>query len=89
MPRKAGSKQRKQRNDERLFATVAIVGFLVFGASFCFLLFAMNNRENNPTNETDYAVENSESRLIPPDHPRQLVNFTLQSVGLAFTSISS
>ena len=62
---------------------------LVFGAGFCWLLFVMNNRENNPTNETGYAVENSESRLIPPDHPRQLVNFTFQSVGLAFTSISS
>jgi hypothetical protein len=37
----------------------------------------MNNRENNPANETGYAVENSKSRLIPPDHPRQLVNFTL------------
>jgi protein SCO1/2 len=77
MFRNADSKPRKQRNDERLFAIVAIVGSLVFGAGFCFLLFAMNNRENNPANETGYAVENSKSRLIPPDHPRQLVNFTL------------
>ena len=52
MFRNADSKPRKQRNDERLFAIVAIVGSLVFGAGFCFLLFAMNNRENNPANET-------------------------------------
>ncbi len=77
MSSKAGSKRRKQRDDERLFAIVAVIGSLVFGAGFCFLLFVMNKRENNPTDETGYAVANSESRLIPPDHPRQLVNFTL------------
>ncbi len=37
----------------------------------------MNNRENNPIDETGVPVDNSESRLIPPDHPRQLVNFSL------------
>ena len=42
-----------------------------------FLLFAMNHRENNPAAGTGYAVVNSESRLIPPDHPRQLANFSL------------
>ena len=77
MTSEAGSKPRKRWDDERLFATVAIIGSLVFGAGFCFLLFAMNNRENNPIDETGVAVENSESRLIPPDHPRQLVNFSL------------
>ncbi len=77
MPGKAGSKRRKQRNDERLFAAVAIIGSLAIGAGFCFLLFAMNNRDNNAIDETGYAVENPESRLIPPDHPRQLVNFSL------------
>ncbi len=77
MSSKAGSNRRKQRDDERLFAIVAVIGSWVFGAGFCFLLFVMNKRENNPTDETGYAVANSESRLIPPDHPRQLVNFTL------------
>ena len=67
----------KQRNDERLFAIVAIVASLVFGAGFCFLLFALNHRENNTVGGTDYVVGSSESHLIPPDHPRQLVNFTL------------
>ena len=77
MSRKASSKQRKVRNEERLFATVAVIGSLLFGAGFCFLLFTMNDREKNPTDPTGYAVGNSESRLIPPDHPRELVNFSL------------
>jgi len=77
MSRKAGSKRRKQRNDERLFAAVAIIGSLVFGAGFCFLLYAMNSRENNPAIEAGYEPEASISRLIPPDHPRQMVNFSL------------
>jgi len=77
MSDKAGSKQRKERDDERLFAIAAIIGSLVFGAGFCFLLFVMNSHENNSTDGTAYAVENSESRLIAPDHPRQLVNFSL------------
>jgi protein SCO1/2 len=77
MSKIAGSKQRKERDDERLFAIVAIVGSLVFGAGFCFLLFVMNSHENNSTDGTGYAVENSESRLIAPDHPRQLINFSL------------
>ncbi len=77
MSRKAGIKKRKERDDERLFAIVAIIGSLVFGAGFCFLIFVMTSRENNPTDETSYAVENSEARLILSDHPRQLVNFSL------------
>ena len=77
MSENAGSMPLKQRNDERLFAIVAVVASLVFGAGFCFLLFALNQLENNAVGGTDYVVGSSESRLIPPDHPRQLVNFTL------------
>ncbi|HXR04714.1 MAG TPA: SCO family protein [Verrucomicrobiae bacterium] len=77
MLRIAGSERRKQRNDERLFAAVAIIGSLAVGAGFCFLLFAMNSRENNTMAELGYAVENSAPRLISPDHPRQLVDFSL------------
>jgi cytochrome oxidase Cu insertion factor (SCO1/SenC/PrrC family) len=73
MSRKAGSKQRKIRNEERLFATVAIVGSLVFGAGFCFLLFAMNSRDETQA----VPAENPKAVVIPPDHPRQLVNFSL------------
>jgi protein SCO1 len=77
MSRKAGSQSRKERNDERLFAIVAIVGSLTFGAGFFGLLFALNNHENNPPVESASVAENSVSYLIPPDHPRQLVNFSL------------
>ena len=77
MSKKAGSKKRKQQNDERLFFCVAVIGSLIIGAGFCLLLFALNNRGSNAEDETGYAVENSESRLIAPDHPRQLVNFSL------------
>jgi protein SCO1/2 len=50
---------------------------LVLGAGFCLLLFALNHHENNPPPQSVDALENTASRLIPPDHPRQLVNFTL------------
>lgn len=77
MPQNAGSMPLKRRSDERLFAIVAVVASLVVGAGFCSLLFAMNHRENDAIGEIDYRVESSQSHLIPPDHPRQLVNFTL------------
>ncbi len=63
-------------SDERLFAIVAIVGSLAIGAVFCVLLFALNNHENNPATYTGY-TENQPSGIITPDHPRQLVDFTL------------
>jgi protein SCO1 len=73
MPKKAGSKQRKERDDERLFFYVATIMALVFGTGFCWLLFALNSRDKTQTVPT----ENSDAVVIPPDHPRQLVNFTL------------
>ena len=77
MPKKAGPKRRKERNDERLFATILIIWSLLFGAGYGLLLFAMNNRDNNPVSGADYVEESSESNLIPPDHPRQLIDFQL------------
>ncbi|MFZ1072464.1 MAG: SCO family protein [Verrucomicrobiia bacterium] len=68
MPAKAGS---QRRNDERLFLQVAIIMSLVVGTGFFMLLFALNDRDQEP------AVENSGSRFISPDHPRQLVDFAL------------
>ena len=70
MRKKAGS---KQRNDERLFFYAAIIASLVFGTGFCWLLFALNSRDETQT----VPVENKEAVVIPPDHPRQLVNFSL------------
>lgn len=73
----AGSQRARQRNDERLFAAVAIVISLAVGAGFCSLLFALNHHENVHEHATQIASGNVESRLIPPDHPRQLADFCL------------
>lgn len=70
MTRKSRS---KQRDDERLFFYIATIGSLVFGTGFYLLMIVLNSRENG----TGEAAENFPSRLISPDHPRQLVNFSL------------
>jgi cytochrome oxidase Cu insertion factor (SCO1/SenC/PrrC family) len=70
MTRKAGS---KPRDDERLFFYAATGMALFFGAGFCFLMFFLNSHEE----ETGVAAENLPPRLFAPDHPRQLVNFSL------------
>jgi len=70
MSQQAGS---KPRDDERLFFYAAVIMALVFGTGFCFLIFSLNSREN----ATGGAAENSPPRLISPDHPRQLINFSL------------
>lgn len=70
MSNQAGS---KPRDDERLFFYAAVILSLVFGAGFFLLIFMLNSREK----ETGAAAENSPPRLISPDHPRQLINFSL------------
>jgi len=77
MPKKVGPKPYEQGNGERLFATIAIIWTLLFGAGYWLLLFAMTNRDSNPASGADYLEESSESNLIPPDHPRQLIDFQL------------
>jgi cytochrome oxidase Cu insertion factor (SCO1/SenC/PrrC family) len=71
MFQKAGS---KQLNDERLFFYAATIMSLVFGAGFCWLLFALNSRDATPAVS---AAAGSKAVAILPDHPRQLVNFSL------------
>jgi cytochrome oxidase Cu insertion factor (SCO1/SenC/PrrC family) len=63
----------KERNDERLFFIVAIVMSLFIGIGFFLFIYGLNKRET----ETGAAAENSPPRLIPPDHLRQLVDFSL------------
>jgi protein SCO1/2 len=63
----------QSRDDERLFFYVATVMSIVFGAGFFLLIFMLNSHEK----ETGAAAENSPPRLISPDPPRQLVNFSL------------
>jgi protein SCO1/2 len=70
MSKKAGS---KERDDERLFFYVATVMSLVLGTGFFLFIYALSKHEN----ATGAAAENSPPRLISPDHPRQLVNFSL------------
>jgi protein SCO1/2 len=70
MPKPTSS---KERNDEGLFIIVAIVMSLVFGTGFFLFIYTLGNREK----ETGAVAESLPPRLISPDHPRQLVNFSL------------
>jgi protein SCO1 len=73
MPRKAGT---KQQNSERLFAIIAVVMCLILGASFCALLFALNY--HGQSSETSVSnLPDSQPEFIQPDHPRNLVDFSL------------
>ena len=76
MRKKDGPKKRKQRNDERLFAVIAVVMCLFLGAIFCALLFALNER-GQPQEASLASLPDSQPLLIQPDHPRSLVDFSL------------
>ena len=75
MPKKTGATKGKQRSEERVFAIVAVILCLILGGAFCTLLVVLNYRqqpEASTENLPDTAPE-----LIQPDHPRQLVDFSL------------
>ena len=76
MPKKMGPKKSKQRNDERLFAIVAVVLCVILGAAFCTLLVVLNYRGQQPQTDAE-SLPNTAPSLIQPDHPRQLVDFSL------------
>jgi protein SCO1 len=76
MPKKMGPKKSKQRNDERLFAIIAVVLCLILGAAFCTLLVVLNYRGQQPQTDAE-SLPNTAPSLIQPDHPRQLVDFSL------------
>lgn len=76
MPKKSGTKKSRQRNDERLFAVIAVVLCLILGAAFCALLVALNYHSQQPDASADGLPESAPA-LIQPDHPRQLVDFSL------------
>jgi cytochrome oxidase Cu insertion factor (SCO1/SenC/PrrC family) len=69
MSQKAAS---KPRSDEQLFLIAAISIALVLGAGLCCLLFALKHHEQQAAGTGDAA-----SGVIPPDHPRQLMDFSL------------
>ena len=68
--------KRKERNDERLFAIIAVVMCLILGAIFCAILFALNER-GQPQQASLDNLPDSQPTLIQPDHPRNLVDFLL------------
>jgi protein SCO1 len=70
MPMRTNS---QPHDDERLFLYVAITLSLVLGTGFFLFIYALNKHDE----ETGAAAENSPPRLISPDHPRQLVDFSL------------
>jgi len=74
MSRKVGAKPGKQ-SDERLFVIVVIVMCFILGTGFCVLLFVLNYRGQQP--ETVDNLPSSQPAFIQPDHPRELVDFTL------------
>ena len=76
MRKKDSPKKTKQRNDERLFAIIAVVMCLLLGAIFCALLYALNER-GQPQQASLDNLPDSKPTLIQPDHPRNLVDFSL------------
>jgi protein SCO1 len=74
MPRNAGPKKSKPRNEEQIFAIVAVILCLVLGGIFCALLFALNYRSPPASVES---LPDSQPAFIPPDHPRALIDFSL------------
>ncbi len=73
---KTGSKQNRQRNDERVFAIIAVVMCFVLGVGFCTLLFVMNYK-GQQSDVSANSLPDSKPEFIPPDHPRKLVDFSL------------
>lgn len=67
------SSSSNERNDERLFLMAAVTMSLAIGTGFFLFIYMLNGREK----QTGAAAENSPPRLISPDHPRQLVDFSL------------
>lgn len=85
MPQKAGPKQSKKQNDERLFAIIAVVMCLILGIGFCTLLFVLNYRGQS-SDASANGLPDAKPTLIHPDHPRKLVDFSLiDSSGHAVT----
>lgn len=68
----------RPRRDERLFLCVAMAVALIFGTGLCVLLFALNRQDASPLPAYD-RLPDSQPVAMPPDHPRQLVAFSLRN----------
>lgn len=85
MSRKTETRPGKPQSGERLFVIVAVVMCLIVGTGFCALLFVVNYRGQAPQASVD-SLPDSRPVFIQPDHPRNLVDFTLtDSSGHAVT----
>jgi len=77
----------KKRTSESAFFWFAIGLSVPVGIGFCVLLFALNRQgQISGTPVYNYNLPQSQPVIITPDHPRQLVNFSLTNqVGCSVT----
>jgi protein SCO1/2 len=68
----------KSDSDERLILYVVLALALVFGTGFCLLLFALHHRDETPLPAADDLLPSSPPAALAPDHPRQLIPFSLR-----------
>jgi len=69
--------QDQKPGGERFFVAVVTVIVVLFALGYVSLMFALNHVEHNPPVEKGFVYENPKPRFIPPDHPRQLIDFSL------------
>jgi len=69
----AASTSSRQQNAERQIFWMIITFSLLFSVGYCLLLFVLNKHENTP----EPPLDDSQPLVFPPDHPRELVNFSL------------
>jgi protein SCO1 len=67
------SAKTRQPNTERQIFWMIITFSLLFSSGYCLFLFVLNNHKNTPESPLD----DSQPLVFPPDHPRELVNFSL------------
>lgn len=76
MQKNGSSKKKKQRSEERLFAIIAVIMCLILGGIFCAVLYALNEY-SQPQEVSLDSLPDARPTLIQPDHPRNLVDFSL------------
>jgi len=66
----------RQQNDERLLFWFAVGLSAVIATGFCFLLWSLNHRDQTAETPLD-ALPSAQPVVFQPDHPRRLVDFSL------------
>ncbi|HUA68063.1 MAG TPA: SCO family protein [Candidatus Saccharimonadales bacterium] len=67
------SAKSKRRSEERFIFGMIITFCLLFSIGYGVFLFALTHHQNAP----EAPLDDSQPLVIPPDHPRQLVDFSL------------